>query len=479
MRARDFRLEYERSKTVANWAEKLGEVVQIRGHDNWANRQFAYHGESIEETGTMMIGWFERSDPSGGKFVPMMIRCYLDGSMKRAEDAPKAKTAIETYMKFRNRIKIDLRTIRFDDFLDEMEEVSMQLSNTEMGKAEEQGFYERGEAVLVHDDADVKIVIPKDMGASCFFGKNTRWCTAARDKNDNLFYDYSSRGPLYIILFKRENKRWQFHFEDCQFMNERDEPLSQDSIREFLETPVGERVFLQKFREQLYKGDIEEVIECIPHLTVHDINCLLGLEENEDGYDVVRVPIAMGLLQWLFVDGRENIIGETREVLDEWKLVCLKRSGQTIGFLPQTEINCLRAVEACASALYDVSDWKIERAPDIDRIISKYGSVEGFIRYLARFSATRHRETLSVMQNARARLRVDRDDDKAVLETLAVAFCGPLPKLMIAGSIAATFSRAGQAEQEKSKNMSLRQLSGRQEELLKKYDLPPLDKTFF
>ena len=81
-----------------------------------------------------------------------------------------------------------------------------------------------GDAELVFNDSEYKVVIPHSHKASCYFGKNTRWCTTAAD--DARYHDkYSKDGPLYIILHKPTNKRWQFHFESQQYMNEKDENI--------------------------------------------------------------------------------------------------------------------------------------------------------------------------------------------------------------------------------------------------------------
>jgi hypothetical protein len=74
------------------------------------------------------------------------------------------------------------------------------------------------------------------MAASCFFGRNTRWCTTSRDKNDNMFNAYAKDGPLFVILDKQSNKRWQFHFDlgqsmelrmqQNQFMDEKDHEVN-------------------------------------------------------------------------------------------------------------------------------------------------------------------------------------------------------------------------------------------------------------
>jgi len=43
---------------------------------------------------------------------------------------------------------------------------------------------------------------------------------------DSRFHEhYSKEGPLYIILHKSSNTRWQFHFQSNQFMDERDHEI--------------------------------------------------------------------------------------------------------------------------------------------------------------------------------------------------------------------------------------------------------------
>lgn len=103
----------------------------------------------------------------------------------------------------------------------------------------EKKFYENKEATLFYDSPRIKIVIPHTKETSCFFGRNTQWCTAG--KQNNMFNEYNKRGPLYIILHKSTNKRWQFWFVNAktqsggyytnQFMNERDYPIDFKEFR--------------------------------------------------------------------------------------------------------------------------------------------------------------------------------------------------------------------------------------------------------
>lgn len=245
MRAHELLLEYNHEKTVQNFAELLGwRLLGYRDPDGEREQNFIDgHGQAEMGTnqfprtpeipGRRVIERFREIDPTHDKFVIPMIRWYLSGEMRFLEDAPKLKGPIATFVKFRNRIKgIDLKQIGFKGFIDAMTKEEGTLSNTEADKEEEQRFYDTDQATLIHNDAEMKIVIPKTMAASCYFGRNTQWCTAARDKNDNMFSHYASDGPLFIILDKPSNKRWQFHFDlggsitlrqiSHQFMDETD-----------------------------------------------------------------------------------------------------------------------------------------------------------------------------------------------------------------------------------------------------------------
>ena len=97
-------------------------------------------------------------------------------------------------------------------------------SRRQRAVSREQAFYKNGEARLVYDDPEMKVVVPETEEASKFFGVNTKWCTAWDDTN-NAFEQYHAAGPLYIVLLKRENQRFQFHFQTAQFVDEEDKPL--------------------------------------------------------------------------------------------------------------------------------------------------------------------------------------------------------------------------------------------------------------
>lgn len=76
---------------------------------------------------------------------------------------------------------------------------------------------------IVAEDGRYRIIIPFTQKAENYFGVNTKWCTTS--ENGEAFGQYIAKGPLFIILDKPNNRRWQFHFETGQFMDETDEPI--------------------------------------------------------------------------------------------------------------------------------------------------------------------------------------------------------------------------------------------------------------
>ena len=74
----------------------------------------------------------------------------------------------------------------------------------------------------IYEDDEWEIYIPSTYENSCKLGQGTKWCTAS-NSNDFYFNDYTKRGKLYILINKKDNVKYQFHFESKQFMDKEDE----------------------------------------------------------------------------------------------------------------------------------------------------------------------------------------------------------------------------------------------------------------
>jgi hypothetical protein len=212
-------------------------ITEAIAYDNakfmarWKQEGFSYK-DQIGADGENWVEWLVSHDPSKKKsYVNWMITRYISGGINRLEDIPaRLVPALKIYdqAKITRKVKPEDADIgkfkKLSDFEDMVQnnygekEIT---SNKSADKAIEQQFFADGEAELVYNTPEWKVVIPKTHAASCYFGRNTKWCTISKD-DSSYFNDYSKKGPLHIILQKKTNKRWQFHFESEQFMDEND-----------------------------------------------------------------------------------------------------------------------------------------------------------------------------------------------------------------------------------------------------------------
>ena len=111
-------------------------------------------------------------------------------------DKLKRQNKLTSQEKDVNRIK-DMHDLK--DLIEKYEEEDVS-SGSEKDKKIEQGFYDRKEAVLIHNSKKVKIVQPLTENASNFFGQSTQWCTTGTHSS---FEEYDNVSGLYIIDFKK------------------------------------------------------------------------------------------------------------------------------------------------------------------------------------------------------------------------------------------------------------------------------------
>jgi len=173
------------------------------------------------------------ADPTpNDKYALWILRTYLKGGIKRIEDFGQVAKPLEIFDKFKQRMEIkDINQIKDIVALEKLTEPHNDAkSNKAIKKDARQEFITKGEAKVVLDNDKYSVIIPKTKAASCEFGRGTRWCTAA--ENDNMFDHYAGDGDLFIITDKKDvdeqgrQRKWQFHFETKQFMDEEDSDIS-------------------------------------------------------------------------------------------------------------------------------------------------------------------------------------------------------------------------------------------------------------
>lgn len=119
----------------------------------------------------------------------------------------------------------------------------------------------KNDITKVFDNDQYSIIIPLTKEASILYGKGTKWCTAAL--KDNLFDDYSNKGPLFICINKKTKRKFQYHMDaygDVTLMDESDSVVSFDEIQEFIPLEVLRSMSKVDKRWGIYFGDEDDVI---------------------------------------------------------------------------------------------------------------------------------------------------------------------------------------------------------------------------
>lgn len=168
-----------------------------------------------------------------GKYGKWMLGLYRKGKLK-IEDLYKATEYLTYFNKYINKIQ-QKDIMSYKDLPSLYNAVSgfMEANNNGNNLATSKSDEIRrikNNVKKVYEDENWLILIPLTKEASIFYGKNTQWCTAA-ERGNNMFDFYNAEGPLYININKRNNTKYQFHFETSSFMDERDVEIN-DPISE-------------------------------------------------------------------------------------------------------------------------------------------------------------------------------------------------------------------------------------------------------
>jgi hypothetical protein len=229
--------------------------VAVKDHtpDNILASVEHQHGE---DDAHRVIEYIATFDPSPNRqYAQWLVIRWLKNGFQ-LEDLARAKEYLEYFHRFKSRLeKKDINAYpNLPDLYNAIASLLQQAEEPVSARDEKRQLANRmskpPEANVLHNDDEIRVVHPLTQEASCYWGQNTQWCTAA--VNNNYFHSYNDRAPLYIILFKATNKRFQFQFDGSpggsdSFMDERDSPIQ---IGPFVrEHPIllkifGERKFI-------------------------------------------------------------------------------------------------------------------------------------------------------------------------------------------------------------------------------------------
>ena len=187
---------------------------------------------------------FHKADPSNNyKYLIWMLERFLKApkEIEGAIDQPKRlivedldKTAgfLDFFNKFNDRFEENKRNINnymsTDEFYDVVDAKMPKDGDFMSASQMERQFKKEIEVWL--DNDNWKVVVPLTYGASCAYGKHSRWCTASTT-SASQFDSHNNKGPLIILINKNAVEgddrfhKYQFHFETNQFMDAHDKSV--------------------------------------------------------------------------------------------------------------------------------------------------------------------------------------------------------------------------------------------------------------
>ena len=227
MRAKDFLLEYNQSITVQKMGAALAQAIQ---KDPTAQKM-AYRAamatnnpelqNDAEFLSKLALTEIEKADPTPNKqYVTWLARVYANswnkptsatGTGMWIEDVISTIAQyLQKYHELNKRKMLprpanDINSFRdFNTFMYDVDQYQLPEKEEEVNK---------GQVATLYDDADFRVLIPKDQAAACYYGRGTRWCTAAT--KNNMFAHYETIAPLIIVLPKHpehNGEKYQLHF---------------------------------------------------------------------------------------------------------------------------------------------------------------------------------------------------------------------------------------------------------------------------
>lgn len=159
------------------------------------------------------IAVFAEADPTRGlRLTDWLVRTYVKQASFRFEDvrAGPQSTVGKTLALFvskRGTLEPERRNINLYESPGALWKAVGGDKALKPSKREERARARSESAILVEDERGI-VAVPLTEYAACWWGRGTRWCTAARE--DNAFENYAGEGPLFVLILP-DGRKAQFH----------------------------------------------------------------------------------------------------------------------------------------------------------------------------------------------------------------------------------------------------------------------------
>lgn len=191
---------------------------QFQGKLNTDHDTLAQHRNSND----IIDHFATHADPSHNKmYTNWILNQYQRGNI-RQENHPRIHSVLSNFHRYKNRLAN--KNITDYGHINDLEKALEPHLGKAASKKEENRQIKAEGTDFLHGENDVGVWHLKNEESACKYGKNTKWCTAA--DHNNKFNEYNTTSPIYFIKGRNENneiKKYQFHPESGQFMDEKNE----------------------------------------------------------------------------------------------------------------------------------------------------------------------------------------------------------------------------------------------------------------
>jgi hypothetical protein len=184
----------------------------------------------------------ENADPTKNKgMTAWLVGQYAQGKL-RLEDLGTANETLTMFRRYAQRLEPTQRDLGQYPNLAAVWEAVIGFANAEeqqiSGKAQKALDRDKAYAesrILRQDPDGFTIAVPLTEFAAKWWGRGTRWCTAA-EKN-NQFWEYHKKAPLILVVIPELKEKGKFQFwvteHSVQFMDVADSPVSEVLITKY------------------------------------------------------------------------------------------------------------------------------------------------------------------------------------------------------------------------------------------------------
>lgn len=230
----DIFLENQKAQRAQWIRDKLGDDFQRQAIPGYAKKE-----DGLQR----LIDKLSAVDPTNnGAYMPWLARMVIkDPHKNKPEDLERMGDDLANFERLKPRLaKRDINQYKsFEEVYDTIEpllKAAPSEKDIEKEKERQRDAEMRGQIINVYEGPEGWIKSPTTEKASCWLGRNTRWCNAAEKNNQFNYYNKSDR--LFVIFDKKSGERMQLHIDSGQLADEADRMKGMHNVPEWAKQPI-------------------------------------------------------------------------------------------------------------------------------------------------------------------------------------------------------------------------------------------------